>query len=208
LTDVFLVAAGAGLIAASAQVAIPLPFTPVPITGQTFAVLLVGASLGTVRGASSALLYVLIGIAGAPVYADGAHGWSVITGATGGYLVGFILAAALIGRLAEQRWDRRFSSALGAILTGNVIIFVVGLTWLAVVLDTSLETTLEYGLYPFIPGEILKLYLAAALLPTAWRLIGRATIGAELPPGARGRRRMRKSRLHAPLPDLRGLDDA
>jgi len=171
LTEVVLVAAGAGLIAASAQVSIALPFTPVPITGQTFAVLLVGASLGTVRGASSALLYVLIGIAGAPVYADGAHGWAQITSASGGYLVGFILAATLTGRLAEQRWDRRFSSALGAILTGNVIIFLVGLPWLAVVLDTSLEKTLEYGLYPFIPGEILKLYLAAALLPTAWRFV-------------------------------------
>jgi len=143
----------------------------VPITGQTFAVLLVGASLGTVRGASSALLYVLIGIAGAPVYADGAHGWAQITSASGGYLVGFILAAALTGRLAEQRGDRRFSSALGAILTGNVIIFLVGLPWLAIVLDTNLEKTLEYGLYPFIPGEILKLYLAAALLPTAWRYV-------------------------------------
>lgn len=173
LTDVVLVALGAALIAASAQVSIPLPFTPVPITGQTFAVLLVGASLGTVRGGSSALLYVLIGIAGAPVYADGAHGPAQITGASGGYLVGFILAAALTGRLAERRWDRRFSSAIGAILTGNVIIFLVGLPWLAVVLDTSLEKTLEYGLYPFIPGEILKLYLAAALLPTAWRVLGR-----------------------------------
>ena len=173
LTDVVLVTVGAALIAASAQVSIPLPFTPVPITGQTFAVLLVGASLGTVRGGSSALLYVLIGIAGAPVYADGAHGWAQITGASGGYLIGFILASALTGRLAERRWDRRFSSAIGAILTGNLIIFLVGLSWLAVVLNTSLEQTLEYGLYPFIPGEILKLYLAAALLPTAWRFVGK-----------------------------------
>jgi biotin transport system substrate-specific component len=171
LTDAALVTLGAGLIAASAQISIPLPFTPVPITGQTFAVLLVGASLGTVRGASSALLYVLAGIAGAPIYADGAHGWAQITGATGGYLVGFVVAAALTGRLAEQRWDRRFSSALGAILTGNVLIFTVGLVWLAVVLDTNLEKTLELGLYPFIPGEILKLYLAAALLPAAWRFV-------------------------------------
>jgi biotin transport system substrate-specific component len=146
----------------------------VPITAQTFAVLLVGASLGTVRGGSSALLYVLVGIAGAPIYADGAHGWAQISGASGGYLIGFILAAALTGRLAEQRWDRRFSSALGAILTGNLIIFLVGLPWLALVLDTNLEKTLEYGLYPFIPGEILKLYLAAALLPTAWRLVAKS----------------------------------
>lgn len=177
LTDVVLVAAGAGLIAASAQLSIPLPFTPVPLTGQTFAVLLVGASLGTLRGGSSALLYVLAGIAGAPVYADGAHGWSVVTGASGGYLVGFVVAAALTGRLAERRWDRRFSSALGAILTGNVVIYLVGLPWLAVVLDTSLEKTLEYGLYPFVPGDALKLYLAAMLLPGAWKLVERVRAG-------------------------------
>lgn len=171
LTDVVLVAAGAALIAASAQLSVPLPFTPVPITGQTFSVLLVGASLGSLRGGSSALLYVLVGIAGAPVYADGAHGWSVVTGASGGYLVGFVVAAALTGRLAEQRWDRRFSSALGAILTGNVVIYLVGLPWLAVVLGTGLDKTLEYGLYPFVPGDALKLYLAAMLLPSAWRLV-------------------------------------
>lgn len=177
LTDVVLVAAGAGLIAAAAQLSIPLPFTPVPITGQTFAVLLVGASLGTLRGGSSALLYVLAGVAGAPVYAGGAHGWSVVTGASGGYLVGFVIAAALTGRLAERRWDRRFSSALGAILTGNVVIYLVGLPWLALVLDTSLEKTLEYGLYPFVPGDALKLYLAAMLLPGAWKLVERVRAG-------------------------------
>jgi biotin transport system substrate-specific component len=171
-TDIALVTLGAALIAACAQISIPLPFTPVPITGQTFAVLLVGASLGTVRGGSSALLYLLAGIAGAPVYADGAHGWTVISGASGGYLLGFVIAAALTGHLAEQRWDRTFSSALGAILTGNLIIFLIGLPWLAIALDTNLEKTLELGLYPFIPGEILKLYLAAALLPTAWRALG------------------------------------
>ena len=171
LTDALLVAVGAGLIAVSAQITIPLPFTPVPITGQTFAVLLVGASLGTLRGASSALLYVLVGIAGAPVYADGAHGWSVITGATGGYLLSYVLVAALTGWLAERRWDRRFSSALGAILSGNVVVYLVGLPWLAAVLGTNLEQTLELGLYPFVPGDALKLYLAAMLLPGAWRLV-------------------------------------
>jgi biotin transport system substrate-specific component len=167
--DVLLVVLGAGLVAAAAQVSIPLPFTPVPITGQTFAVVLVGASLGTVRGTSSLMLYVLAGIAGAPVYADGAHGWAQITGATGGYLVGFVVAAALVGWLAERGWDRKFSSAVGAMLTGNVVIYLIGLPWLAVVLDTGLEKTLELGLYPFVPGDILKLYLAGALLPSAWR---------------------------------------
>jgi biotin transport system substrate-specific component len=173
LADATIVAAGAGLIALAAQISIHLPFTPVPITGQTFAVLLVGASLGTVRGSSSALLYVLVGIAGAPVYSHGASGWATITGATGGYLVAFPLASALVGRLAERHWDRRFSSAIGAMLTGNVVVYLVGLPWLAVVLHTSLEKTLEYGLYPFVPGDTFKLYLAAAALPGAWRLVER-----------------------------------
>jgi biotin transport system substrate-specific component len=173
LTDAVLVALGAGLIAASAQISIPLPFTPVPITGQTFSVLLVGASLGTVRGGASALLYVLIGIVGAPVYASGNHGWEIITGASGGYLVSYPFVAALTGWLAEQKWDRRFSSAVAAMLTGNVLIYLFGLPWLAVVLGTGLESTLEKGLYPFVPGDTFKLYLAAALLPAAWKAVRR-----------------------------------
>ena len=92
----------------------------------------------------------------------------MITSASGGYIVGFILAAAVTGLLAEHKWDRKFSSAVGAMLTGNVIIYLVGLPWLAVVLNTNLDKTLEYGLYPFVPGDLSKLYCAAALLPAAW----------------------------------------
>ena len=169
LTDAAFVLAGTALVAGAAQISVALPFTPVPITGQTFAVLLVGATLGTVRGTASLLLYLLVGIAGAPIYAHHAHGWAVVTSASGGYLVGFVLAAALTGFLAEQRWDRRLSSAIGLMLTGNVVIYLVALPWLAIVLNTNLEKTLEYGLYPFIPGDTFKLYLAAAALPTAWR---------------------------------------
>jgi biotin transport system substrate-specific component len=172
-SDVALICLGAGLLAGSAQVAIRLPFTPVPITGQTFAVLLVGASLGMLRGGASALLYVLLGIAGAPVYAHGAQGWAVITGASGGYLLSYPFASALTGWLAERHWDRRFSSAIGAMLTGNVLIYLFGLPWLAVVLHTRLGKTLELGLYPFVPGDTFKLYLAAAALPAAWRFVVR-----------------------------------
>jgi biotin transport system substrate-specific component len=172
-TDVLLVLAGMGLIAASAQFSVKLPFTPVAITGQTFAVVLVGASLGPLCGTASAMLYLWLGVAGAPIYAHHDSGWDVITSASGGYIVGFVLAAAASGFLAERGWDRRFSSSIGAMLTGNVIIYLVGLPWLAVVLNTNLEKTLEYGLYPFVPGDIFKLYLAAAVLPTAWRLVGR-----------------------------------
>ncbi len=169
LTDAILVVSGTALVSICAQISVKLPFTPVPITGQTFAVCLVGASLGAVRGAASLTLYFLVGVLGAPVYAHRDHGWDVITSASGGYIVGFVLAAAVTGLLAEHRWDRRFSSAVGAMLTGNVVIYLVGLPWLAVVLNTNLEQTLEDGLYPFVPGDLFKLYCAAALLPAAWR---------------------------------------
>jgi biotin transport system substrate-specific component len=177
VADVAWVGIGAAVIALSAQVAVALPFTPVPITGQTLSVLLVGAALGSVRGSASAMLYVAVGAAGAPIYAQAAHGWGVLSGATGGYLIALPLAAALTGFLAERGWDRRFSSAVGAMLIGNTLIFLLGLPWLAVVLNTNLEKTLEYGLYPFVPGDLFKLYLAAALLPAAWRLAGRKRDG-------------------------------
>jgi biotin transport system substrate-specific component len=173
LADVLLVAGGAGFVALAAQVSIDLPFTPVPITGQTFAVVLVGAGLGAVLGLASLGLYLFVGALGAPVYADGNHGWDVLTGPTGGYIVGFVLAAGLTGYLAQRRWDRRFSSAVAAMLTGNVVIYLVGLPWLAEQIDAGLEGTLEAGLYPFVVGDLLKLYLAGALLPTAWGLVGR-----------------------------------
>jgi biotin transport system substrate-specific component len=169
LTDALLVVSGTALVSLCAQISVKLPFTPVPITGQTFAVCLVGASLGAVRGAASLTLYFLFGVVGAPVYAHRDSGWDVITSASGGYIVGFVAAAAVTGVLAEHRWDRKFSSAVGAMLTGNVVIYLVGLPWLAVVLNTNLEDTLESGLYPFVPGDLFKLYCAAALLPAAWR---------------------------------------
>jgi biotin transport system substrate-specific component len=174
LTDALLIAGGAGLIAASAQVSFKLPFTPVPITGQTFSVLLVGAALGTMRGGASAFLYVLAGLL-FPIYAPHTgYGWSTITSASGGYLVSYPFVAALTGWLAERRWDRKFSSAVGAMLTGNVVIYLFGLPWLAVVLNTNLEKTFELGIYPFVPGDTFKLYLAAAALPGAWKLVGAA----------------------------------
>ena len=122
-TDALLVAAGAGLVALAAQIEIMLAFTPVPISGQTFAVLLVGASYGPVLGASSLLLYFFVGLLGAPVYSGGDSGWTIVKGATGGYLVGFIVAALLTGWLAQRQWDRRFNSAVAAMLSGSVVIY-------------------------------------------------------------------------------------
>ena len=173
LTDVLLVLAGTGFVALAAQVSFDIPGTPVPITGQTFAVVLVGASLGALLGLASLGLYLFVGALGAPVYADGHHGWDVLTGPTGGYIVGFVLAAIVTGWLAQQRGDRRFSSAVAAMLTGNVLIYAVGLPWLADDQDLGFKETMAEGLAPFIPGDLLKLYLAAALLPGAWRLVER-----------------------------------
>ena len=173
LVDVLLVVAGAGLVALCAQIEIPLGFTPVPISGQTFAVLLVGASLGPLLGAASLMLYFCVGLIGAPVYSGGDGGWEIVQGATGGYLVGFIVAAALTGWLAQRRWDRHFNSAVAAMLSGSVVIYLFGLPWLAKEIGTGLEGTLEAGLYPFVIGDLIKLYLAGMLLPGAWKLVKR-----------------------------------
>ncbi len=169
VADALLILAGAAFVALAAQVRIP--FDPVPITGSTFAVLLVGASFGAVRATSSLSLYVALGILGAPVYTGQSSGWEYFTGATGGYLLGFVLAAAVVGYLAERGWDSRLSSAIAAMLTGSVLIYAVGLPWLAATADLDFAQTLEKGLALFVPGDLLKLYLAAALLPAAWRAV-------------------------------------
>ncbi len=174
VVDVALVIGAALFVALSAQIVIYLPFTPVPITMQPFAVLLAGASLGALRGSSAMVLYVLIGLVGAPVYADGKAGADVIFGASGGYLVSYPFVAAITGRLAERQWDRKVLSALAAMFAGNVAIYIVGVPWLAAVLNVGAGRALEQGLYPFIPGDLLKLGLAALLLPAAWKLVRRA----------------------------------
>jgi biotin transport system substrate-specific component len=173
LTDALLVLAGAGFVAVAAQIEIHLGFTPVPITLQTFAVLLVGAALGSLLGVAALGLYLLLGMIGAPVYAGGESGWEWIEGATGGYLVGFVLAAGVAGLLAERQWDRRLATAVTALLTGNVLIYVFGLPWLAHVADLGWQETFGQGLYPFVVGDLAKLYLAGALLPAAWGLVKR-----------------------------------
>ena len=164
--DVVLVVAGAALVTVLAQVVIPLQ--PVPITGQTLAVLLVGSTLGSLRGAISMVLYAALGLVGLPVYSDGSHGAGVLFGATGGYIVGFILSAALVGLLAERQWDRKILKALATFAAGSLAVFAIGLPWLAVVLHLNLQQTLEGGFYPFIIGGIIKAVIAAGLLPLAW----------------------------------------
>jgi biotin transport system substrate-specific component len=171
--DAVLVLSGVLLVALSAQLRIPLPFTPVPITGQTFGVLLVGACLGAWRGLASLLAYLLVGAFGLPVYAGGKHGWEIVQGPTGGYLVGFVVAAAVVGILAQRGWDRKLFSSFGAMLAGSAIIYFFGLLWLSRVVQTDLSRTLELGLYPFLIGDALKVCLASAALPAAWKVVRR-----------------------------------
>jgi biotin transport system substrate-specific component len=173
LRHIALIAVGALLIYATARVAIPIPGSPVPITGQTFGVLLVGGALGFRRGVMSIALYVLIGLIGFPFFAEGKGGISVLFGATGGYLVGFLLAGSVVGRLAELGWDRRIIGALGAMAIGNAVIYLVGVPWLMVVAHLDLATGIAKGLTPFLLGDAIKLVLAAAAFPVAWWAVGR-----------------------------------
>ena len=170
LWKVVLVLAGSALIALGAQLAIPLPFSPVPVTGQTFAVLLVAAALGRL-GLASVIAYLVEGAAGLPVFAGGGSGLVTLTGPTGGYLVGFALAAAIVGSAAERGWDRHLVTALAAMLLGEVAIYLCGLPWLARFVPAG--RVLDLGLFPFIPGDLFKMVLAALALPTAWRFAGR-----------------------------------
>jgi biotin transport system substrate-specific component len=166
VTDITLVVLGAALVGGFAQLYVPL--WPVPVTGQTLAVLLVGATLGAVRGALAMVVYAVVGIVGVPWFSEAESGWQVITGPTGGYIIGFVLSAFLVGRLSERQWDRKVLKALALFLGGSVAVFAIGLPWLSFVLGTDLATTLEYGLWPFIIGGLIKALLAAGLLPLAW----------------------------------------
>jgi biotin transport system substrate-specific component len=169
--DAVLAVGGAALIALAAQISISLPFTPVPITGQTFAVAGTAAALGLRTGAASSILYVVAGLVGLPVYADASSGWHVLSSASGGYLIGFIGCALLVGWCGDRGWTSSFSSTVGAMLLGETVIYIFGLLWLRHVLHTPLEKTLEYGLYPFVVGDLLKVYAAAAVLPPAHRWV-------------------------------------
>jgi biotin transport system substrate-specific component len=166
-TDIALIAGGALLTGLAAQVAIPLQ--PVPITGQTLAVLLVGSTLGALRGALSMVLYAVLGIAGLPVFSDFSSGAAVVGGPTGGYILGFIASAALVGWLAERRWDRRFLPAALSFAGGTIVTFAVGMVWLQASLGLTVQETLTFGLYPFIVGGVVKALLAAGILPLLWK---------------------------------------
>jgi biotin transport system substrate-specific component len=167
-----LVVAAAALTALAAQWVIHLPFTPVPITGQTFAVLLTGAALGMRLGAAGQILYVGAGSLGAPVFAGGSGGWDVATGSTAGYLIGFVAAGALIGYMAERRQDRTFSTMFTAFVLGSAVVYLFGVVGLMITLDMGLNDAVVAGVVPFVVGDVIKAAAAGVLLPGAWRLVG------------------------------------
>jgi biotin transport system substrate-specific component len=183
-TDFVLIAAGAALTSIAAQFVLPL--WPVPITGQSFAVLFLGSALGALRGALSLALYLALGSFGLPVFAGGGSG-NLFTSSSGGFVVGFVFAATFTGWLAQRNWDHRVASTLVSFLGGTVIIYAFGLPWLYAVLSTRSSVTLlrafntvdvvgatiEGGLLPFILGDILKIALAALVLPLIWKLVKR-----------------------------------
>lgn len=168
--DALLVLAGAGLVGLLAQISIHLSFTPVPITGQTLGVLLVGTSLGFRRGTAALVLYAVAGLAGLPWFAAGGSGY---VGPDFGYILGFIASAAACGYLAELRADRKLISAIPAMVVGEVVMYVIGVGWLAVAEHWSVGYAISEGFVPFWIADAVKCAFAAALLPSTWRLVGK-----------------------------------
>jgi biotin transport system substrate-specific component len=173
VASVVLVVAAAALTALAAQWEIVLPFTPVPITGQTFAVLLTGAALGSTLGASGQLLYVAGGALGLPIFSGGAAGWEAARAAgTAGYLIGFIIAAALVGFMAERRQDRQFPTMFTAFILGSFVIYVFGVVGLMLSFDMTPSQAIAAGVVPFVLGDVIKAAAAGLLLPGVWKLVG------------------------------------
>jgi biotin transport system substrate-specific component len=178
LTEALFVVGGIGFISLLAQIAIPVPGSPVPVTGQTLAVLLIGTTYGARLGFITFATYLLAGIAGAPIFAPSAtaanHGLDRLVGATGGYLVGMLIASLLLGYLADRKADQKFRTSFPALLLGDLVIFTFGLAWLHASLDMTWAATFKAGLTPFILGEALKIAITATSLPLVWRKISRS----------------------------------
>ena len=173
VNSVLLVIGAAALTALAAQWEIHLPFTPVPVTGQTFAVLLTGAALGMTLGAAGQAVYVVAGALGLPVYAGGESGWDTASAqGSAGYLIGFIFAAGFVGFMAERRQDRTFPTMFTAFIAGSFIIYAFGVAGLMILLDMTFTEAVVAGVVPFVLGDIIKAAAAGLLLPGAWKLLG------------------------------------
>jgi len=168
--EVVLILGGSLLIALVARLQFLLPFSPVPVTGQTFAVLLLGALYGSKRGPATVVTYLTLGAIGLPVFAAGAAGLARFVGPTAGYLLGFVIAAFAVGSLCERGWDRRPWTAAASMIIGNLIIYATGIIWLS--RFVGWEAVLITGVLPFLVGDALKIGLATILLPSGWRIVG------------------------------------
>jgi biotin transport system substrate-specific component len=170
IRSLLLIISGSLILAVLAQIEIILPFTPVPITGQTFGVLLIGAVLGSKRGAAAMIFYITEGAMGLPFFAGGGSGLGILTGATAGYLAGFVVAAYAIGWLAERGLERNVRTSVIPFLVGTVIIYTCGVAWLSIIVG-SLGKAITLGLVPFLIGDVIKLIAASLLLPAAWKFV-------------------------------------
>jgi biotin transport system substrate-specific component len=169
--QLLLVVGGAAFVGLAAQIAIPLPFTPVPLTLQTFAVLLTGAALGSMRGALAMALYAVVGVLGVPWFAEGSSGFAA---PSFGYILGFIAAAFIVGRIAEGGATRSVGRSAGLMVVGNLVIYAIGATWLKFALGVDFGTAIALGVTPFLIGDAIKLAAAAGLLPLTWRGLKKA----------------------------------
>jgi len=172
-TQFTLIVGGVFFLAAMAQISLPIPGSPVPVTGQTLATLLLGSAYGATLGITTFASYLALGAVGAPFFAQGAHGYHVISGATGGYLVGMLVASAITGALAGRKWDQRIRTVIPTMILGNAATFAFGLFWLHHVTQQSWSWTISKGLTPFLLGEFLKMAIASTAMPTLWRFVSR-----------------------------------
>ena len=170
-TKVALVIGGIAFLGLMAQIAVPVPGSPVPVTGQTLGALLLGSAYGASLGFTTFASYLIIGFLGAPVFASGAHGLTRITGATGGYLVGMLLASLITGYLAGRKWDQKVATVVPTMILGDLVIFSAGLFWLHHSIHATWATTFKLGFTPFILGEVIKIAIASTAMPTLWRFV-------------------------------------
>jgi len=172
-SQISLILTGTVFLALMAQISFPIPGSPVPFTGQTLGVLLLGTAYGAGLGFSTMAFYLLMGMAGAPIFSSGTSGIERIAGATGGYLVGMLISSLVLGALAGRKWDQKIKTVIPTMIIGNSIIFIVGLTWLHQYTGQSWAWTFEKGFTPFVLGEIIKIAIASTALPAVWKYVSK-----------------------------------
>lgn len=172
-SQISLILTGTVFLAVMAQIAFPIPGSPVPFTGQTLGVLLLGTAYGAGLGASTIAFYLLMGMAGAPIFSSGTSGIERIVGPTGGYLVGMLISSLVLGALAGRKWDQKIKTVIPTMIIGNLIIFAIGLLWLNQYTGQSWLWTFEKGFTPFIFGEIIKIAIASTALPAVWKYVAK-----------------------------------